>query len=69
MLFNATEYRCCINCSHAAEFDEDHMVCKKKGIVDKAKKCRHFLYDPLKRDPAKPRSLSALTSSDHDFSL
>ena len=53
----------------AAELDEDRMICKKKGIVDKSKKCRHFDYDPLKRDPAKPRSLAALKSSEHDFSL
>jgi len=69
MLFKASEHRCCVNCALSAELDEDRMICKKKGIVDKDRKCRHFLYDPLKRDPARPRSLAALKSAEHDFSL
>ena len=51
MLFKKKEYRFCVNCERAAEFDEDHMLCIKKGIVGKEKCCFRFRYDPIKRMP------------------
>ena len=69
MLFNDTEYRFCVNCALAADAGDDSMICKKKGVVPKDGKCNAFSYDPLKRDPGRPRSLSSLRGKDGDFSL
>ena len=40
--------------------DEDSMLCEKKGIVAAAYRCRHFRYDPLKRDPGTLRTAPVL---------
>ena len=67
MLFRDKEYRYCVNCARAAEADADHMLCTKKGIVEKGHVCMSFRYDPLKRTPAQAPKLRA--SDDMDFSL
>jgi|GEM_PF-2008730 len=69
MLFKESEYRYCVNCANAAEMDADHMICKKKGIVSKEKRCLSFSYDPLKRDPALPAKAAFSKWSSSDFSL
>lgn len=40
--------------------DPDIMLCSLNGIVAADHKCRKFLYDPLKRDPAPPIKLPEL---------
>lgn len=67
MLFRDKEYRYCVNCGRAAEADDDHMLCTKKGLVEKGHVCGAFRYDPLKRTPAKAPVLRA--TDDMDFSL
>ena len=67
MLFDDKEFRLCLNCARAAELDEDRMLCRKKGPVRKEFCCAAFRYDPLKRDPARPRVFSRDDSA--DFSL
>lgn len=69
MLFKSSEYRYCVNCAHAAELDEEHMICKKKGTVSKDKRCLSFSYDPLKRDPALPQKVQFSKWKSSDFSL
>jgi len=69
LLFQKKEFRFCINCAHAAELDEDTMLCKVKGTTQKASSCARFCYDPLKREPPRPRSAELLTGTDADFSL
>ena len=69
MLFKKKEYRFCVNCERAAEFDEDHMLCIKKGIVALDGKCRKFTYDPCKRIPPKAKALDLDKYRDEDFSL
>lgn len=69
MLFKSKEYRLCLNCALAAEADEDQMLCRKKGLVAKDHHCMAFRYDPLKRDPARPKKNPVLPGSDSDFSL
>ena len=45
--------KCCALCEYAAEADAEHMLCKKKGQVDKNSVCRKFTYDITKRIPKR----------------
>lgn len=64
---------CCACCEHATLLKGDrlHMVCDMKGIVSSSHVCRKFLYDPLKRNAARPMinpladSLGDLSGEDH----
>lgn len=56
---NKTEYeKNCAHCEHAGEtYDEDYVICCKKGVVSAIGCCRKFIYDPLKRKTArKPKA-------------
>ncbi len=46
-----TEYeKNCAHCEYSGEmYDEDYVLCSKKGVVNAAGVCRKFVYDPLKR--------------------
>ena len=58
----------CSNCFFGRmPMDKTSVLCEKKGIVDPESKCRHYLYDPLKRVPAKPIPQYEFTAE--DFSL
>ena len=48
--------RCCAYCEFARPLygDGNNILCDKKGIVDADHICRAFIYDPLKRAPARP---------------
>lgn len=48
--------RCCAYCEYARTLygDEGNILCDKKGVVDADHVCRAFIYDPLKRAPARP---------------
>ena len=61
-----TDYiKCCLNCEFA-HFDdsEDYpstVFCvKAKKTKDSDAKCRHHIYDPLKRKPFRPAELPSL---------
>lgn len=43
----------CAMCERAAILgsDEEHVLCAKKGIVDKDHVCSRFSFDPLKFEP------------------
>ena len=48
----------CKYCERAQELsDENLMLCPKYGVVEADNDCRRFVYDPLKRRPAKPVKL------------
>lgn len=53
-----TEYeKNCAHCEHAGNtYDDEYVICIKKGIVRSHGCCRKFIYDPLKRktSPYKP---------------
>jgi hypothetical protein len=42
----------------------DKMLCEKRGVVLPVDKCRHFVYDPLKRVPKKPKPLQKLEDTE-----
>ncbi len=45
----------------------DEILCKKRGVTDKTDSCRHFKYDPLKREPKK--EIISTNYSPEDFIL
>ncbi len=47
--------RCCAYCEYARSLygDGNNVLCDKKGVVNADHVCRAFIYDPLKRAPAR----------------
>ncbi len=62
------EPRCtyCANCTPLA--DEEHMMCRYKGVVEGEYHCFLFRYDPLRRIPPKPACIRG-RFTDADFSI
>ncbi len=55
----------CANCFYGrTPMDKGAVLCEKKGIVEPESKCRHYIYDPLKRVPAKPMPELKFTADD-----
>lgn len=44
--------------------NNQQVLCEKYGVVRADHHCRHFVYDPLLRIPAKPRSLQSFSKKD-----
>ncbi len=60
-LFGTSITPACKYCEHIMQaFDSDNLLCDKRGVVESAHKCRHFIYDPLKRIPKKPVNLVSI---------
>lgn len=58
----------CSYCFHGKlSPDGESVLCLKLGIVDKNFSCKKFKYDPLKRQPKRPRELEHFEAQ--DFSL
>lgn len=58
----------CKYCEHVLQlFDEDKMLCDKRGVVSAVNKCRAFIYDPLKRVPKKPRPLEKIEETEFEL--
>ncbi len=69
MLFRKSIDPQCSYCQRSAEVDEDHVICAKKGIVSAGFHCRHFQYDPLKRQPSVPATPDFSKLDEEDFTL
>ena len=69
MLFRKKIPRSCEYCSYSTVLNEEQILCSKKGIVLPDNKCRKFLYDPVKRVPAKAKALDFSKYRTEDFSL
>lgn len=57
----------CKYCAEAMQQVGDNVLCMKRGIVPPEHFCRKFIYDPIKRIPAKPMPLETYT--EEDFSI
>lgn len=67
-LFGVNISPACKHCEHTLQsFDNDTMLCEKRGVVSKTHKCRHFIYDPLKRVPQKPKPLEFIEESEFEI--
>lgn len=69
MLFSKKIEPRCAYCQRSARLSEDKVMCLKKGIVAASSQCRRFKYDPLKRVPPKPQTISFSKFSEEDFTL
>ena len=69
MLFRKSIEPRCGYCERSAALDNGDYICVKKGIVSEGGRCRHFVYDPLKRLPAAPAVPDFSQVSEEDFSL
>ena len=58
----------CAMCERAAvlESDGEHVLCRRKGIVEKDFVCSRFSFDPLKFDPGTKAKLPAADAPDAD---
>jgi hypothetical protein len=64
-LFGANIQPACKYCERAVQFAQDlKLFCEKCGAVDETGKCRHFVYDPLKRVPRRPRPLQRIKETE-----
>ena len=55
-VFNKKLSRRCAYCVHGKGSDfSDEILCKKKGITEAQDCCRHYKYDPLKREPERAK--------------
>ena len=67
-LYGANIVPMCAYCAKGEmSTDKKNVLCTKKGIVDASYSCRRFKYDPLKRQPQRPRTISKF--DEVDFSL
>lgn len=70
-LLNKNAYEAvCRNCRHGRLSPEgDSVLCVKKGITDPDGNCRRYSYDPLKRIPRKPLTVSSANPEDFDLNI
>lgn len=69
MLFNKKIEPSCSYCARGTRLNDTEVACLRCGIVSAGGSCRHFKYDPLRREPAHPVLLDTGKFSDEDFSL
>jgi hypothetical protein len=64
-LFGANIPPACKYCERILQLlDGESLLCEKRGVVKPANKCRHFVYDPLKRVPKKPMPLQKMEETE-----
>lgn len=69
MLFDKHIEPCCAYCASGTRIGDEEVACLRKGIVSPAGACRHFKYDPLKRDPPVTAPLKTDAFTQEDFAL
>ena len=69
MLFRKSIDPRCVYCRRGGSLENGEVICPKKGIVSEGFHCRHFVYDPLKRQPPAPPAPNFSQLEDEDFQL
>jgi len=69
MLFRKNMEPCCAYCKHGIQINLDRVGCVKQGVVPLYGSCRKFSYDPLKREPERPRKLIGQAQDGEVFKL
>ena len=60
----------CSYCTHGRiSPNKESVLCKKSGFVDIDYSCRRFKYDPLKRQPQRPRTISIFDEVDYSLDV
>ena len=69
MLFRKDIPRACEYCARGTKYDDESVLCAKKGLVSAGGQCRKFKYDPCKRVPPKPKTVDFSKFNEEDYSL
>lgn len=69
MLFRKDIEPSCAYCAYGNKVSSEKATCIKRGVVDVFGYCYKFAYDPLKREPDRPRKLQSACLSQEDFVL
>lgn len=69
MLFRKKMPRSCVYCAYGTKFNDENILCIKRGIRPIEKPCRKFQYDPCKRVPLKFKALNFSEFDKEDFTL
>lgn len=59
----------CVYCAHSSSVSDTEVLCKKKGIQSPTSSCKRFRYDPLRRQPPRPKKVDFSSFSPEDFKL
>ena len=64
-VFNKKLPHHCEYCVHSTILEgSNEILCKKRGITDRTDSCRHYKYDPLKREPLSTKIADNYKSED-----
>ena len=64
-LFDKDISPACKYCATGKAVEDDGVIiCYKKGMVSADYSCRHYKYDPIKRQPKRPPPLQEFTADD-----
>lgn len=67
-LFKKNKDKRCCYCRHGSfSTDKQHVMCPKRGVMDRDDKCYFFSYDATKREPMIPAPMQEY--SDDVFEL
>ena len=69
MLFRKRIEKSCSYCQFGTQLEEGLTLCIKRGVVASNRKCRKFVYDPIKRVPVKPKTLDFSKYTEDDYTL
>lgn len=63
--FNKKLPRSCAYCVHGncSAYNKE-ILCRKRGITEHLDSCRHYKYDPLKREPNKAKIADNYSADD-----
>lgn len=69
MLFRKKMPKSCSYCIYGTKFNDDEILCIRKGVVSADRHCRKFEYDPCKRIPLKSKASDFSKYDAEDFTL
>jgi hypothetical protein len=71
MLFTRIIPPSCSYCLHGADIGGGEIACVKRGISTAGSFCGKFAYDPLKREPERPKNPAKISEemSPEDFEI
>jgi len=61
MLFRKDIEPCCAYCARGTRLNDAYVCCLPKGVMPRYESCKKFDYDPLKREPERPRKIKPST--------
>lgn len=69
MLFRKKHPRSCSYCKYGTKFNDEQILCIKRGVRSENDACRKFSYDPCKRIPPKHKAPDFVRYADEEFKL